>query len=130
MTVTVTDVAYSQSTDPHLTLRRIERQHALIEELRRQRGAPRSGSDLATALQTARRTIERDIERMRTAGIPITVQRGPGGGYSFNAPSTTVSLVLEPGEVAALLVALVALGPTATDSARTSMDKLTTALRQ
>lgn len=75
------------------------------------------------------RTIERDVARMRDSGIPIQVQRGPGGGYSFDVPFTTISLALEPGEVAALLVALVALGPTATDSARTSMDKLTAALK-
>lgn len=104
MTATVTNVAYSQSTDPHLTLRRIERQHVLIEELRRRRGSPRSGTDLAISLKTTRRTVERDIARMRASGIPIQVQRGPGGGYSFDAPSTTISVALEPGEVAALLV--------------------------
>lgn len=128
MTVTVTSVAYSRSTDPHLTLRRIERQHALIEELRRRRGTPRSGTDLALSLGTTRRTIERDIARLRTSGVPIEVTRGPGGGYSFDAPSSTIAVVLEPGEVAALLVALVALGPTATESANTSMKKLTIAL--
>lgn len=130
MAVTVTNVAYSQSTDPHLTLRRIERQHALIEELRRHRGTPRSGTDLATSLGITVRTVERDVARMRSSGVPIRVLRGPGGGYSFDAPSSTVTLTLEPGEVAALLVALVALGPTATDSANTSMNKLITALRK
>jgi len=130
MTSILAGVAYSQSTDPHLTLRRIERQHALIEELRRRRGAPRSGADLASTLRVAERTIERDIVRMRDSGIPIQVQRGPRGGYSFDAPSKTIAVALEPGEVAALIVALVALGPTATDSARTSMAKLTTALLQ
>ena len=37
-------------------------------------------------------------------------------------------MVLTPGEIAALIVSLVALGPTANDSARTAMSKLTQAL--
>ncbi|MFF2369171.1 helix-turn-helix transcriptional regulator [Agromyces sp. NPDC058110] len=121
-------MAFSKSTDPHLTLRRIERQHALIEELRRRRGAPRSSRDLAATLRVTPRTVERDIARMRESGIPIRVQRGPGGGYLFDTRSSPDPIALEPGEIAALLVALVALGPTATESARTSMHKLTLAL--
>ncbi|WP_341975579.1 HTH domain-containing protein [Microbacterium sp. LTA6] len=121
-------MAFSKSTDPHLTLRRIERQHALIEELRRRRGAPRSALSLGSALGVTARTVERDIARMRESGIPIRVQRGPGGGYLFDVRSDIGPILLEPGEIAALLVALVALGPTATDSARTSMHKLTLAL--
>ncbi|MCY7288156.1 MAG: HTH domain-containing protein [Cryobacterium sp.] len=122
-------MAFSKSTDPHLTLRRIERQHALIEELRYQRGAPRSAQLLAVALRVAPRTVERDVARMRASGIPIRVQRGPGGGYLFNVRTDIQPIVLEPGEVAALLVALVALGPIATPSARTCMHKLTQALQ-
>ncbi|WP_147309201.1 HTH domain-containing protein [Agromyces sp. PvR057] len=121
-------MAFSKSTDPHLTLRRIERQHALIEELRRRRGAPRSARALAAALGVTARTVERDVARMRESGIPIRVQRGPGGGYLFDVRSNLDPIALEPDEVAALLVALVALGPTATESARSSMHKLTTAL--
>lgn len=121
-------MAFSRSTDPHLTLRRIERQHALIEELRRRRGDPRSVADLARALDVTPRTVERDLARLRESGIPLRVQRGPGGGYSFDVRSVLEPVALEPGEIAALLVALVALGPTSTGSARSSMDKLTRAL--
>jgi predicted DNA-binding transcriptional regulator YafY len=121
-------VAFSKSTDPHLTLRRIERQHALIEELRRRRDAPRSARALAFALGVTPRTVERDIARLRQSGIPVRVQRGPGGGYLFDVRASIDAISLEPGEVAALLVALVALGPTAIEAARTSMLKLTAAL--
>ncbi|GAA4697695.1 HTH domain-containing protein [Promicromonospora umidemergens] len=121
-------MAYTRSTTPHLTLRRIERQHALIEELRRRRGAPRSARDLAAALQVTPRTVERDIALMRASGIPIRVRRGPGGGYLFDIRSTLEPITFEPGEIAALLVALVALGATETEAARSSMHKLTTAL--
>nr|WP_281365536.1 HTH domain-containing protein [Nocardioides panzhihuensis] len=109
-------------------MRRIERQHALIEQLRWQRGVPKSALALAHALEVTARTVERDIAQMRESGIPIRVQRGPGGGYLLDVRAKLDPISLEPDEVAALIVALVALGPTATDSARTSMHKLTKAL--
>lgn len=121
-------MAFSTSTDPHLTLRRIERQHALIEELRKRRGEPRSARALGFTLGVTPRTVERDIARLRHSGIPVRVQRGPGGGYLFDVRTSIAAIALEPSEVAALIVALVALGPTATEAARTSMLKLTAAL--
>lgn len=121
-------MAYSASTDPHLLLRRIERQHALIEALRARRGQHTGSADLAQALGVTTRTVERDVARLRHSGIPVTVQRGPGGGYAFAVRTSVEPIALEPGEVAALIVSLVALGPTATESARTAMDKLVTAL--
>lgn len=121
-------MAFSKSTDPHLTLRRIERQHALIEELSSGPGANVSSARLAYTLGVTPRTVERDIARMRESGIPITVRRGPGGGYALKVRSDIDPLGLDPSEVAALIVSLVALGPTATDSARTAMHKLVAAL--
>lgn len=121
-------MAFSQSADPHLTLRRIERQHALIEALRSRRGEPAPATRLAQDLGVTTRTVERDIERLRHSGIPISVRRGPGGGYAFDARSRLEPIALDPGEVAALVVSLVALGPTATESARTGMRKLLAAL--
>lgn len=121
-------MAFAKSTDPHLTLRRIERQHALIEELRRGRGAPQSARALALALGVTARTVERDIARFRESGIPVRVQRGPGGGYLFDVRTSIDPVSFDPGEVAALLVALVALGPTATEAAQSCMHKLVSAL--
>jgi predicted DNA-binding transcriptional regulator YafY len=121
-------MAFSASADPHLTLRRIERQHALIEALRARRGEPAPATRLAQDLGVTTRTVERDIERLRHSGIPISVRRGPGGGYAFDARSKIDPIALDPGEVAALVVSLVALGPTATESAQTGMRKLLAAL--
>lgn len=84
--------------------------------------------DTANALSITTRTVERDVARMRDSGVPIRVQRGPGGGYLFDVRSNIEPIALESGEAAALIVALVARGPTATDSALTSMHKLTQAL--
>lgn len=123
MSGTVADVAFSKSTDPHLTLRRIERQHALIEVLRSRLGGFASAAWLADALGVTTRTVERDISRLRHSGIPVAVRKGPGGGYAFDARSSIEPIALDPAEVAALVVSLVALGPTATDSARTGMQK-------
>lgn len=113
----------SQSVDPYLTLRRVERQHSLVETLSAMRGRHASGHDLATRLGVTTRTIERDIERLRISGVPVAVQRGPGGGYSLPA-TTATPITFEPAEVAALVVSLAALGPSATDSAQTAMNKL------
>ncbi|MGL5809919.1 MAG: helix-turn-helix transcriptional regulator, partial [Nocardioides sp.] len=90
-------MAFSASTDPHLTLRRVDRQHALIEELRRRRGNPRSAQALADSLGVTPRTVERDVARMRECGVPIRVQRGPGGGYLFDVRSSITPIDFEPG---------------------------------
>ncbi|MET8333780.1 HTH domain-containing protein [Streptosporangium canum] len=118
------------SMDQHLVLRRVERQHALIEELRARAPRATTGRLLAERLGVAVRTVERDIVRLREAGVPITVRSGPGGGYRIDTRSRLDPLSLTPGEAAALVVALVAVGPYASASARSAMDKLLTALHR
>jgi predicted DNA-binding transcriptional regulator YafY len=61
-------------TQPHLARLRVERQHRLIEELRLAAGRPATADDLATALGVDVRTVERDITRLRDAGVPITAR--------------------------------------------------------
>ena len=75
-------------TQPHLARLRVERQHRLIEELRRRRGRPATAEDLAAALGVDVRTVERDIARLRDVGVPITARRGPGGGFRLDVPQT------------------------------------------
>jgi predicted DNA-binding transcriptional regulator YafY len=89
----------------------VERQHALIEELRAR--APRyvSGADLARRIGTTVRTVERDIAQLVTADVPVQVRRGPGGGYRIDARQVLPPLILSPGEAAALVASLVAVGP-------------------
>ena len=71
---------------PHLARLRVERQHRLIEELRRGRGRPATAEALASALGVDVRTVERDIARLRDAGVPIAARRGPGGGFLLDVP--------------------------------------------
>ena len=112
----------------HQAVPLVERQHALIEELRAR--APRyvPGAVLAIRTGTTIRTVERDIARLTAAGVPIQVQRGPGGGYRLQCPSQLPPIALTPGEAAALVAALVAIGPYSSATARTALDKLLAAL--
>jgi predicted DNA-binding transcriptional regulator YafY len=112
----------------HQALPLVERQHALIEELRAR--APRfvPGRVLAARTGTAVRTVERDITRLLAAGIPVQVRRGPGGGYRIDARREMPPLTLTPGEAAALIASLVAVGPYTSAAAQTALAKLLTAL--
>ena len=94
-----------------LVLSRVERQHALIEELRR--FAPRSvtGSRLAGRLGVSRRTVERDAADLVEAGVPITVRRGTGGGYMMDGRTELPPIAFTPGEAAAVVASMVGVGP-------------------
>jgi len=112
----------------HQALPLIERQHALIEELRAR--APRHvpGADLARRTGTTVRTVERDIARLIAAGVPVQVRRGPGGGYRIDARRELPPLVLTPGEASALVASMVAVGPYISAAAQSALAKLLAAL--
>ena len=58
------------SRDNHLTLRRVERQHRLVELLGAGR-QPVPSAALADELGVSVRTVERDLARLRESGVPI-----------------------------------------------------------
>jgi predicted DNA-binding transcriptional regulator YafY len=116
-------------TQPHLARLRVERQHRLIEELRGQRGRHATAEDLAGALGVDVRTVERDIARLRDAGVPIAARRGPGGGFRLDVPPTVAPVHLSPGEIAALIAAVVAVGPYVSATARSALTRLLEALQ-
>jgi predicted DNA-binding transcriptional regulator YafY len=112
----------------HQAVPLIERQHALIEEMRV--SAPRfvTGTRLAARTGTTVRTVERDIARLTAAGVPVEIRRGPGGGYRLDVPRQLPAVTLTPGEAAALIASLVAVGPYTSATARTALQKLISAL--
>ncbi|MFJ9779505.1 helix-turn-helix transcriptional regulator [Amycolatopsis sp. NPDC101161] len=114
-------------TQLHQAVPLVERRHALIEEMRAR--APRfvTGRALAERTGTTVRTIERDATRLRAAGIPIEVKRSTGGGYRLPIPARLSPMSFTPGEVAALVASLVALGPYTSATARSALGKLVTA---
>ena len=114
-------------TQPHLARLRVERQHRLIEELRLA-GRPATADDLATALGVDVRTVERDIARLRDAGVPIATRRGPGGGFRLDVPRTVPPVQLSPGEIAALIASVTAVGPDISATARSALTRLLEAL--
>jgi predicted DNA-binding transcriptional regulator YafY len=107
---------------------RVERQHRLIEELRAKAPATLTTSVLANRLGVTTRTVERDLAELQTAGIPIRSRSGPGGGHGIDARGALPPLRFTPGEAAALLAALTAIGPRASASAQSAMAKLVAAL--
>jgi len=106
----------------------VERQHALIEALRARRGRAVPAATLAEELAVRVRTVERDVARLREAGIPIGVRRGPGGGYRLDVRARPEPVALTASELAAVVSAVVAVGAYRSASALSALDKLLAAL--
>ena len=62
--------------------------------------------ELAQRFEVSRRTIQRDIEALSLAGIPLCTTRGPGGGISILEGYRVDRTVLTSGEMQAILAGL------------------------
>ena len=102
----------------------VERQHALIEELRACSPRYVRGAQLAKRTGTTIRTVERDLARLTEAGVPVRKKRGRGGGYRLDIPKTLAPISFTPGEVSAVIASLVAIGPYISASAQGAFNKL------
>lgn len=91
-------------------MNRLERLYAINEHLRRHRGRPVSAARLAEEFEVSRRTIERDLDALRWAGVPLWAERGRAGGHHTMERPGSVVLTLSTPEVTALLVALASAG--------------------
>lgn len=106
-------------------MNRTDRLYALVEELRRVAPRPRSAPWLARHFEVSVRTIERDLDALRQAGVPIWAQNGRTGGYTVDRKLTLPPLALTDSEALALGLALrsVDRSPFA-DAARTAGHKV------
>lgn len=118
----------SGSLQQHQVVPLVERAHALIEALRARAPRPVPTAVLATELGVAARTVQRDLARLRAAGIPVQVRRGPGGGQRLAVRERPDPVALSAGEISGLLAALAAVGPYRSATALAARDKLLGAL--
>jgi len=68
-------------------MRRAERMYALVDLLRGSR-RPLSAARLSEEFGVSKRTIERDIQSLQLAGVPIYADHGVSGGYSRSCGNT------------------------------------------
>ncbi len=118
----------TRSRDGHLALCRVERQQRLIEILVAAAPVPRPVPALAQELGVSARTVERDLERLRDAGVPIRSQPGRAGWHTLAVARRRHELTLSTAQVATLISCLAILGPTATASAASTTAALARAL--
>lgn len=116
--------AQPSATNVHLTVARVERQHALIEEMRCASPQPLTAAQLAQRSGVSTRTVERDVIALQQAGVPITVRPGPGGGYSLRVSDRPPAVQFTPSELGVLIASLTAVGPYASAAAHTAMTKI------
>lgn len=64
------------------------------------------GGELADRLQVSRRTVRRDIDRLRELGYPVQATKGSDGGYRLVAGKAMPPLVLDDEEAVAIAVGL------------------------
>ncbi|MGW3492607.1 helix-turn-helix transcriptional regulator [Streptomyces sp. NPDC001020] len=64
------------------------------------------GGELAERLRVSRRTVRRDIDRLRELGYPVQATKGADGGYRLAAGKAMPPLVLDDEEAVAIAVGL------------------------
>ena len=90
---------------------------------------PVPSASLAMELGVSPRTVERDLARLRDAGVPIESVAGTHGGSCLARTPDPKPVFLTFEEIAALMASLTALGPTATRSSRSAMEALLRSIR-
>ena len=84
-----------------------------------------SGSQLAERLQVTRRTLRRDIDRLRDLGYRVEATRGSGGGYRLEAGAELPPLLLTHEEAVTMAIGLrIAAAEGLTDGEQTTLSAL------
>lgn len=87
-------------------MNRTDRLYALVEELRAAGRRGRTARQLATRFEVSVRTVERDLDALGQAGLPLATKQGRGGGYSLDRSVSLPPLNFTAREAAAVAVAL------------------------
>ncbi|MBL8222737.1 MAG: YafY family transcriptional regulator, partial [Bryobacterales bacterium] len=64
-----------------------------------------TAGELARRLEVSERTILRDMDALTLSGVPVTAERGVGGGWRLVAPYQTKLNGLTPAEIQSLFIA-------------------------
>lgn len=83
-----------------------------------------TAGELAEHFEVSPRTIYRDVETLSSAGIPIYMSKGKGGGISLLASFTLDKSVLSAEEKADILLALKAVNSVGISESDTALKKL------
>jgi predicted DNA-binding transcriptional regulator YafY len=65
-----------------------------------------AGGELAERLEVTRRTVRRDVDRLRRLGYPVEALPGVAGGYTFGTGADLPPLLLDDEEAVAVVVGL------------------------
>jgi len=84
-------------------MRKKSRLFALAEYLKGRRTGV-TAEQLAEKFDVTVRTIYRDLDALRDASLPVSAERGPGGGYALDRGYTLPPVNLTPREAALLVV--------------------------
>jgi len=85
---------------------RTERLYALVDELRAAAPRARTVPWLASRFEVSHRTIQRDLQALMEAGLPVRAQAGRAGGWWIDPSATLPPVNLTPEEAVAIAVAL------------------------
>lgn len=118
----------ADSRSTRWALRRVDRHQALLEVLHAGRGERVELAVLASDLRVSVRTLARDVERLRAAGVPVVTFRGRGGGVALAPVGDVAPVRFDVVELATVMAALTEIGPGEGGSAASAMAKLRAAL--
>jgi predicted DNA-binding transcriptional regulator YafY len=85
---------------------RTDRLYALVDELRAIAPRARTARQMAGRFEVSVRTIERDLDALQQAGVPIYATPGPGGGYAIDKDHTLPPVNFTSEEATALAIAI------------------------
>ncbi|MEU8143259.1 WYL domain-containing protein [Nonomuraea sp. NPDC048901] len=83
-------------------MNRTERLYALVDELRATAPRPRTVGWLADRFGVSRRTIQRDLQALMEARVPVRAEAGPRGGWFIDRDTALPPINLTAAEALAV----------------------------